>query len=129
MFIETVEAPEEKIEAAETTEITETADTAQAAATETAASENDTPAEEGTRKPYRQGNNMNRRKKKVCIFCADKTATIDYKEAGKQLKKFTSERGKILPRRVTGTCAYHQREITRAIKLARVIALLPYTTD
>ncbi len=82
---------------------------------------------EETKKPYRQ-NNMNRRKKKVCVFCADKTATIDYKEAGK-LRKFTSERGKILPRRITGTCAMHQREVTRAIKLARVVALLPYTTD
>lgn len=82
---------------------------------------------EEAKKPYRQ-NNMNRRKKKVCVFCADKTATIDYKEAGK-LRKFTSERGKILPRRITGTCAMHQREVTRAIKLARVVALLPYTTD
>jgi small subunit ribosomal protein S18 len=86
------------------------------------------PAEEGVKKPYRSGNMNNRRKKKVCLFCTDKTATIDYKEAGK-LRKFTSERGKILPRRVTGTCAMHQREVTRAIKLARVVALLPYTTD
>lgn len=85
-------------------------------------------AEEGVRKPYRSGNLNNRRKKKVCIFCTDKTATIDYKEPNK-LRKFTSERGKILPRRVTGTCAMHQREVTRAIKLARVVALLPYTTD
>lgn len=118
MFFETVEAPEEKIESAEATETVET----------TAAETTEAPAEEGTRRPYRQGNNMNRRKKKVCLFCADKTATIDYKEYNR-LKKFTSERGKILPRRVTGTCAYHQREITRAIKLARVVALLPYTTD
>ena len=86
------------------------------------------PAEEGVRKPYRSGNMNNRRKKKVCLFCTDKTATIDYKEAGK-LRKFTSESGKILPRRVTGTCAMHQREVTRAIKLARVVALLPYTND
>ena len=86
------------------------------------------PAEEGVKKPYRSGNMNNRRKKKVCLFCTDKTATIDYKEAGK-LRKFTSESGKILPRRVTGTCAMHQREVTRAIKLARVVALLPYTTD
>ena len=85
-------------------------------------------AEEGVRKPYRSGNLNNRRKKKVCLFCTDKTATIDYKEPNK-LRKFTSERGKILPRRVTGTCAMHQREVTRAIKLARVVALLPYTTD
>ena len=94
---------------------------------ETVAAPQEQAQTEETKKPYRQ-NNANRRKKKVCIFCADKTATIDYKEAGK-LRKFTSERGKILPRRITGTCAMHQREVTRAIKLARVVALLPYTTD
>lgn len=85
-------------------------------------------AEERAPKAPRQ-NNANRKRKKVCIFCAEKTACIDYKDAGK-LKKFTSsERGKILPRRITGTCAMHQRQLTTAIKRARVIALLPYTTD
>ena len=71
---------------------------------------------------------MNRRRKKVCIFCADKVDFIDYKDSGK-LRKFISERGKILPRRISGTCAKHQRDLTTAIKRARVIALLPYVTD
>ncbi len=67
-------------------------------------------------------------KKKVCAFCADKTLVIDYKEADK-IKKFTSEKGKILPRRVTGLCAKHQREVTLAVKRARHIGLLPYTVE
>ncbi len=71
---------------------------------------------------------MGRRRKKVCVFCANTQETIDYKDAAK-LKKYISERGKILPRRVTGTCAKHQREITVAIKRARQIALLPYSVD
>ena len=70
----------------------------------------------------------NRKRKKVCQFCVDKVAYIDYKDAVK-LRKFISERSKILPRRTTGTCAMHQRELTEAIKRARQIALLPYVTD
>ena len=69
-----------------------------------------------------------RRRKKVCIFCADKVDFIDYKDSAK-LRKFISERGKILPRRVSGTCAKHQRELNTAIKRARQVALLPYVTD
>lgn len=69
-----------------------------------------------------------RRRKKVCVFCADKSATIDYKDANK-LKRYISERGKILPRRITGTCAKHQRAITIAVKRARQIAVLPYVQD
>ncbi len=68
------------------------------------------------------------RKKKVCQFCADKSETIDYKEVEK-LRKYVTERGKILPKRITGTCAMHQREVTKAIKRARIVALLPYTAD
>ena len=68
------------------------------------------------------------RRKKVCQFCADKTETIDYKDIEK-LKKYVTERGKILPKRITGTCAVHQSEVTRAIKRARIVALLPYTAD
>ena len=64
----------------------------------------------------------------MCQFCVDKVAYIDYKDAVK-LRKFISERSKILPRRTTGTCAMHQRELTEAIKRARQIALLPYVTD
>jgi len=69
-----------------------------------------------------------RRRKKVCVFCADKTATIDYKDANK-LKRYISERGKILPRRITGSCAKHQRALTVAVKRARQIAILPYVVD
>ena len=69
-----------------------------------------------------------RKRKKICIFCADKVDYIDYKDTGK-LRKFISERGKILPRRITATCAMHQRELTEAIKRARQIAILPYTND
>ena len=69
-----------------------------------------------------------RRRQKVCQFCADKVESIDYKDTAK-LRKYVSDRGKILPRRMTGTCAAHQRELTEAIKRARHIALLPYTAD
>ena len=71
---------------------------------------------------------MPRRRRKVCIFCADKVDFIDYKDTAK-LRKFISERGKILPRRVSGTCALHQRELNTAIKRARNMALLPFVTD
>ena len=67
-------------------------------------------------------------KKKVCAFCADKNLVIDYKDSDK-LKKYVSEKGKILPRRVTGLCAKHQREMSLAVKRARHIALLPYTAE
>ncbi len=64
-------------------------------------------------------------RRKVCRFCADSSLIIDYKDS-KLLKHFTSERGKIIPRRISGNCAKHQRELTVAIKRARQIALLPY---
>ncbi|MCH5298148.1 MAG: 30S ribosomal protein S18 [Ruminococcus sp.] len=67
-------------------------------------------------------------RRKVCAFCVDKIETIDYKDIAR-LRRYMSERGKILPRRVTGTCAKHQRELTTSIKRARQVALLPYTTD
>lgn len=69
-----------------------------------------------------------RPKKKVCSFCVDKVEHIDYKDIGR-LKKFTTERGKILPRRISGNCAKHQRQLTLAIKRARSIALLPFTAE
>ena len=72
--------------------------------------------------------NQNRRRRKVCVFCADKVAFIDYKDSAK-LRKFISERGKILPRRISGTCAVHQRALNTAIKRARNMALLPFVTD
>lgn len=72
---------------------------------------------------------MGRRpKKKVCSFCVDKITAIDYKEAPK-LRKFVTERGKILPRRISGNCAVHQRQLTVAIKRSRQIALLPFTSE
>ena len=74
--------------------------------------------ERGSRKP----------KKKVCSFCVDKVSEIDYKDIAK-LRKYISERGKITPRRINGCCAKHQRQLTTAIKRARIIALLPFTTD
>ena len=67
-------------------------------------------------------------KKKVCSFCVEKVEAIDYKDVAK-LRRYTSDRAKILPRRITGTCALHQRQLTEAIKRARHIALLPFTTD
>ena len=67
-------------------------------------------------------------RKKVCQFCADKTAVIDYKDV-ETLKKYVTERGKILPRRITGTCAKHQRAVTLAVKRARHLAILPYVQD
>ncbi|MBO7519399.1 MAG: 30S ribosomal protein S18 [Clostridia bacterium] len=67
-------------------------------------------------------------RKKVCHFCVDRVEEIDYKDIAK-LRKFVSERAKILPRRATGTCAKHQRALTTAIKRARQVALLPYTND
>ena len=67
-------------------------------------------------------------RKKVCGFCVDKVENIDYKDIAR-LRRYMSERGKILPRRVTGTCARHQRELTVAIKRARHLAVLPYTAD
>lgn len=69
-----------------------------------------------------------KRKKKVCSFCVDRSSGIDYKDAYK-LKKYITERGKILPRRITGTCAKHQRELAISIMRARNIALLPYQVD
>ena len=69
-----------------------------------------------------------RKRRKVCQFCVDKVSYIDYKDTAK-LKRFLSERSKILPRRTTGTCAIHQRELTTAIKRARQVALLPYVSD
>ena len=67
-------------------------------------------------------------RRKVCHFCVDRVEVIDYKDIAR-LRKFVSERAKILPRRATGTCAKHQRELTSAIKRARQVALIPYVND
>ena len=77
---------------------------------------------------YNRAGGPRKGRKKVCVFCVEKVEEIDYKDVTK-LKRFVSERAKILPRRVTGTCAKHQREMNTAIKRARQVALLPYTAD
>ena len=81
---------------------------------------------EKTDSPMRKKGGM-RRRKKVCVFCG-KDNVIDYKDTAK-LKKYVSERGKIRPRRITGTCAKHQRALTVAIKRARHVALMPYVAE
>lgn len=67
-------------------------------------------------------------RRKVCNFCVDRVESVDYKDIAR-LRKYISERGKILSRRATGTCARHQRALTTAIKRARMVALLPYSCD
>ena len=79
---------------------------------------------EKTERPFR----ARKAKKKVCQFCVDKVSDIDYKDVAK-LRRYVSERAKILPRRITGTCAKHQRQLTIAIKRARQIALLPFSAE
>jgi small subunit ribosomal protein S18 len=69
-----------------------------------------------------------RKKRRQCNFCADKIETIDYKDLAK-LRRYVTERGKILPRRITGNCAVHQRQLTVSIKRARTMALMPYTQE
>jgi small subunit ribosomal protein S18 len=86
-------------------------------------------AEKGDRSESPMKRRGGRRRKKVCVFCGEKnTNTIDFKDVNK-LKRYVSERGKILPRRITGNCAKHQRALTVAVKRARHIALMPYTLD
>jgi len=90
-------------------------------------------SEERTARPEREERGERRdysraKRRKVCAFCADKADFIDYKDVAK-LRRFLSERSKILPRRMTGVCAKHQRELTESIKRARIIALLPYITE
>jgi len=69
-----------------------------------------------------------RPKRRVCSFCVDKIEHIDYKDTAR-LKRYITERGKILPRRISGNCAAHQRQLTTAIKRARIMALLPFTVE
>lgn len=71
---------------------------------------------------------MRRKKRRVCSFCADKLDVVDYKDMGK-LRRYISDRGKILPRRNTGNCAKHQRMVTEAIKIARSIGFLPFVVE
>ena len=80
--------------------------------------------EEKNERPFK----TRRPKKKVCVFCVDKVESIDYKDTAK-LRRYITERGKIVPRRMSGTCAKHQRQLTTAIKRARQIALLPFVAE
>jgi small subunit ribosomal protein S18 len=82
--------------------------------------------ERGDRGGEEMGGRRGFGRRKVCRFCADKNLKVDYKDQG-QLKYFLTERGKIIPRRISGNCAKHQREVATAIKRARVLAILPYT--
>ena len=77
---------------------------------------------------FDKNNAKTHKRRKVRQFCVDKATFVDYKDIAK-LKKFTSERGKILPRRATGACAMHQHQLTEAIKRARQVALMPYVVD
>ena len=81
------------------------------------------PVAAGAKKPFKR---VPRRK--VCVFCQEKVEVIDYKDVNR-LKKFVTESGKMLPRRMSGNCAKHQRQLSEAIKRARAIALLPYTAE
>ncbi len=108
-------------------EIIETAAVEETVETAAPAENNERPERsERPQRPAQKGGN--RRRKKVCQFCADKIDFIDYKDTTR-LRKYVSERAKILPRRISGTCAKHQRQLTLAIKRARQVALLPYISD
>lgn len=84
----------------------------------------DRDRERGERKQWRG----RRPRRKVCVFCAEKAEYIDYKDGGR-MRRFVTERGKIVPRRISGTCARHQRLLATAIKRARELAMLPYTSE
>lgn len=84
--------------------------------------------ERNDREPRERGRGGRKGRKKVCSFCVDRVHDIDYKDVNR-LRRYLSERAKIIPRRVTGTCARHQRELTVAIKRARHIALLPFISE
>lgn len=83
---------------------------------------------QGAARPKRKGRPRYIPRRKVCSFCVDKVESIDYKDAAR-LRRFVSDRGKIEPRRKTGTCARHQRMLSEALKRARFLALLPYTAE
>ncbi len=99
---------------------------AQSGASAQASSQAQAPAQAAARQA-RQG--MRGPRRKVCQFCHDRVREIDYKDAARFLKRYISDRGKIEPRRKTGTCAKHQRALSRALKQARFMALLPYTAE
>ena len=117
-------------------EETVTEDKTEAPAQETAGSAEENSGSERSERTDRDGDRGDmrmrrrpiRRRRKVCAFCEDDKLVIDFKDVN-TLKKYISERGKILPRRITGSCAKHQRAVTLAVKRARHVALLPYTVE
>ena len=123
----------EDIEKVEAVEEASAEESVEAAAAEAVAAEEQRPERamreprEGRERPAKKGFKK-QNFKKVCLFCQEKSAKIDYKDTNK-LRKYIAEGGKILPRRMTGTCAKHQRELAVAIKRARVAALLPFKAD
>ncbi len=120
----------ENVETAEEVVVTETEEVAADASAENESAETKTEnrePREGRERPAKKGFKK-QNFKKVCLFCQEKATGIDYKDTGK-LRKYIAEGGKILPRRMTGTCAKHQRELATAIKRARVAALLPFKAD
>ena len=121
---ETIETAEEAAPAVVETPVTEEVPAEAEAVSET--SEERQPRERGERPAKRGFKKQNF--KKVCLFCQEKSTKIDYKDVGK-LRKYVAEGGKILPRRMTGTCAKHQRELAIAIRRARIAALLPFKAD
>lgn len=127
---------EVKVEAEVEETASEETKEAPAAEQETASEANSERPERGERDGERDGERSDmrmrrrpvRRRRKVCAFCEDSNLVIDFKDVN-TLKKYISERGKILPRRITGSCAKHQRAVTLAVKRARHVALLPYTVE
>ena len=129
---EKLETAEEAAPAVEETPVEQTAEPTEEPV-ETASEETEDKEEKG-REPRERGERPAKKSfkkqnfKKVCLFCQEKSTKIDYKDVGK-LRKYVAEGGKILPRRMTGTCAKHQRELAIAIKRARIAALLPFKAD
>ena len=120
---------EVKVEEAVTEEKTEApAQEASGAESNSGSERSERTDRDGDRGDMRMRRRPIRRRRKVCAFCEDDKLVIDFKDVN-TLKKYISERGKILPRRITGSCAKHQRAVTLAVKRARHVALLPYTVE
>ena len=117
----------EKLETTEAVAEVEAPVEVEAPAEEERAEKSEREPREGRERPAKK-NFKKQNFKKVCLFCQEKSTKIDYKDTNK-LRKYIAEGGKILPRRMTGTCAKHQRELAIAIKRARVAALLPFKAD
>lgn len=120
------EATEAKVEKTATTTVADNKTARPTTPAATGAPAHRRPAGEG--RPFQQRRFRKMPRRKVCVFCVDKVDNIDYKDVNK-IKKFITEKGKILPRRQTGNCATHQRKISTAVKRARYMALIPYVGE